>query len=262
MEVNVSKGKDGENQKSARTKAARNGLKNQQNLANIAEARFRETNLFADILSSFDAHGGSAENKLDKQFRPWLIKFALALYKNKIRSQAWDELKFRCDALMLLKDLYLFTYIGKTSADVLQSACRFLQEELDRLVPGCRTLHEKTSILFNHPKLRLLTVMSEGLSQIFADQIHSLAVVEQKLELLRELGRQKGSYKPDSRTFYLYGMATTVHAGTGKYHYRELARLTEAARIAHGEKEKDVGVDVDALKRRAERYIKRMSSSM
>ncbi len=196
---------------------------------------------------------------MDKEFRPWLIRFALALYKNKIRSQAWDELKFRCDTLMLLKELYLFTYMGKTSADVLQSACRFLKEELDKLVPQCKRLRENTSTLFKNPKLRLLTVMSEGLAQMFTEQSHSLAVVEQKLELLRELGRQKGSYKPDSRTFHLYGMATTVHTGTGKYHYRELAKLTEAARIAHGEEEDDVGVDVDALKRRAERYMERMN---
>jgi len=208
--------------KSDLTKTARNALKDHKNRAETAAARISET-LFADILSSFEAHGGSAENTLDKEFRAWLIKFALALYKNEIQSQAWDELKFNCDALMLLKDLYLFTYIGKTSADVLQSACRFLKEELDELLPKYRTIHEKTSTLFNHPKLRLLTVMSKGLSQMFAEQSHSLAVIEQKLELLRELGSQKGSYNTDSRTFHLYGMATTVHEGTGRYHYRELA---------------------------------------
>jgi hypothetical protein len=99
----VAKGRrNGGSQKSDRTNAARNSLKNQQNLAEIAEARFRETNLFADILSSFEAHGGSAENKLGKEFRTWLIKFALVLHESEIRSQAWNELKSQCDVLMLL----------------------------------------------------------------------------------------------------------------------------------------------------------------
>jgi|ERR1700677_2245236 hypothetical protein len=161
---------------------------------------------------------------------------------------------------MRVKELYLFTYTGKTSANVLQEACRFLKEELDKLLPKYGKLHKKTSTLFDHPKLRLLTVMSKSLSQIFEEQKCSLAMVEQKLELIRAFAEPNGSYKTDARTFHLHGMARTVHEGTGKYHYRELARLTEAASAAHGAE--GAPVDVDALKRRVERYRNRMSSRM
>jgi hypothetical protein len=71
-----------------------------------------EATLVTDILSSFDAHGGSAENKLGKEFWAWVRRFALTLHKDKARSQAWNELKSKCDVLMLLKELYFFTYIG------------------------------------------------------------------------------------------------------------------------------------------------------
>ena len=59
---------------------------------------------------------------------------------------------------MRVKELYLFTYTGKTSANVLQEACRFLKEELDKLLPKYGKLHKKTSTLFDHPKLASQTV--------------------------------------------------------------------------------------------------------
>src|ERR1700677_538036 len=108
---------------------------------------------------------------------------------------------------MRVKELYLFTYTGKTSANVLQEACRFLKEELDKLLPKYGKLHKKTSTLFDRPKLRLLTVMSKSLSQIFEEQKCSLAMVEQKLELIRAFAEPNGSTRLKFPLFIFMGCA-------------------------------------------------------
>lgn len=115
------------------------------------------------------AHGERAEDKLPKEFSAWLVKFARAVDSNDARKDAWHELKSSCDTLVLINNLYLFTYLGKTSADVLQDAYRFLREGLDKLLPRYSTLSDDTSTLFNDPKLRLLAVLSEAGPQVFAE---------------------------------------------------------------------------------------------
>ena len=180
-------------------------------LAELAAARGVSAETFlAEIRSAFAIHGETADDGMSKEFRPWLIRFALALCESKVRFEAWCELKSKCDVLQLLQELYLFTCFGKTSANVRQDACRFLKKELDKLIPKYGRVHKNASTLFNHPKLRLLTAMSKGLSQIFEEQRHSFAMLQQTLEFLRAFAKQTGSYKADARTFHLYGMAAIV----------------------------------------------------
>jgi hypothetical protein len=144
MEVELARTRKSDaNRKSDRTKALL-GMSRPSTLAEIAASRgMSEATLYADILSSFEAHGESPESKLGKEFRAWLMRFALALYDDDIRPQAWDELKSKCNVLILLKELYLFTHSGKTSADVIQNACGFLKEKLDKLLSNYKKLQKK-----------------------------------------------------------------------------------------------------------------------
>ena len=211
----------------------------------------------AEFRSSLDAHDERAEDKLDKEFRAWLIEFARAVDSNDARKDAWHELKSSCDTLVLINNLYLFTYDGKTSADVLQDAYRFLKEGLDKLLPRYSTLSEDTSTLFNDPKLHLLAVLSEAVPQVFAEPIRSIVMAEAALRATREWAKEMGSYKTEAHDLHLYAMATSVREATGEYHFAEIVTLIEAARAAHGLE--DEPLDEEALKKRVQRYITRMN---
>ena len=176
---------------------------------------------------------------------------------NEARKDAWQELKSKCDVLFLLQQLYLFTYSGKTTPDVLQDACRFLKDELDKLLPKFTALSEATSVLFADPKLRLLSVLSEAVPQVFAQPIRSISMAEEALEATRRWAKTMGSHKTEAHDLHLYAMATTVRAATGEYHFAEIVTLIEAAHAAHGAE--DEPLDEEALKKRVQRYITRMN---
>ena len=230
----------------------------QQTLAEwVASHSTADPNHLAEYLSSMKAHGERAEDRFTEQFSGWLVKFALAVDKNSIRTQAWEKLKSKCDVLLLLQHLYLFTYFGKTSADVLQDAFRFLKAGIDGLIPKYSKTCKDTSELFDDPKLGLITVLSKQIRPLFEEPMRLLRIAEQELLAMRQWAEQMGSHKTDAHDLDLYAMATSVRAATGQYHFPELAKLIEAARIAHGGR--DEPVDEGVMKRRVERYAKRMN---
>jgi hypothetical protein len=226
-------------------------------LGELASSRaISEATLLAEFHSSLQSHRERAEDKLQKEFSGWLVKFAQAVDKNMIRTQAWEKLKSKCDALLLLHHLYLFTYFGTTTADVLQDSCRFLRKELDRLLPKCGALREDVSTVLNHPKLRLLSVLSEAVPQVFAEPLRSFAMAEGALRATRYWAEKMGSHKTEAHDLHLYALAASVLAATGEYHFPHLATLIEAARVAHGARHESV--DEGVLKQRVQRYITRM----
>jgi hypothetical protein len=216
-----------------------------------------EATLMAEFRSSLEAHGERAEDKLQNELSGWLVKFVNALYKDEIRIQEWEKLKYKCDVVVLLQHLYLFTYFGKTTADVLQDACRFLKDELDKLLPKCSALCEDMSTLFNHPKLRILTVLSPKMQPTLAEPETLIRNAEDELWVMRQWAEKMGSYKTEAHDFHLYMLATNVRTATAEYHFPELTTLIEAALDAHGARFDSIRED--ALKRRVERYIKRMN---
>jgi hypothetical protein len=229
-----------------------------QSAAELAASRgISEAALLAEFRASLEVHGERAEDKLPKEFSPWLVKFAQAVDGNKARKDAWQELKSKCDVVFVLQHLYLFTYPGKTTSDVLQDACRFLKDELDKLLPKFSAVSEATSALFADPKLRLLSVLSEAVPQVFAQPIRSIAMAEEAIEATRRWAETMGSYKTEAHDLHLYAMATSVRAATGKYHFPELATLIEAARASSGAE--DETFDEGNMKRRVHRYAKRMN---
>src|ERR1035437_506 len=143
----------------------------------MAAARgMTEAELMSAYLSSLEAHGERVEDRVGKEFRAWLFKFAKVVAADDSRTEAWQELKSRCDVLLLLQDLYLFTYPEdaqdaekKTTADVLKDSCRFLKEELDKLIQRYDTLYKDTSELVRDPKLKLPEVLSSEISTLFKD---------------------------------------------------------------------------------------------
>ena len=223
----------------------------------VASQTITDETRFAAYRSSLKAHAERVEDKMVKEYPLWLIKFGYAVDKVPIRTQAWEKLKFKCDISKVVRCLYLFTHSGTTSADVVQDAWRFLKDGLDGLLPKYSNISEDTSTLFNHPKLRLLTVLSNKVPQVFVKPMQSIATAEQTLETIRAWAEKMGSYKTDAHDIDLYEMATIVRSATGKYHFPELATLVEAARIAHG-KTKD-HPDEDVLRRRVHRFISRMN---
>ena len=237
-------------------------------LAEQAAARgFTETELIANYLSSLKLHGERVEDRVGKEFQAWLFEFAKVVAANKSRTDAWQELKSRCDVLLLLQDLYLFTYpedsehaAKKTTADVLKDSCRFLKEELDKLIPRYGTLHKDTSELFADPKLRLLGVLSGEINTLFEEPITLLQTAQQELKVMRNWAEKMGSLKTEANDAYLYSLATRVRKSTGEYHFPELTTLVEAALAAHGEADEEA-LDHETLERRVQRYIKRMNLS-
>lgn len=227
-------------------------------LAEMAASRgTTEAAILAAYHSSFEPHDQRAEDKLDKELTQWLAKFAIAVDENKSRTQAWNQLKSRCDSLVLLNCLYLFTYFGKTTPDVLQDASRFLREGLDKLLPKYENLYEETSNLIDDPKQRLFGVLKQEMIPAFKEPTHFLRTAQKELAIMRDWAAQMGSYKTEARDFHLYNMATSVRTATGSYHFTQLATLIEAARVAHGAK--DEPVNEENLKKRVERYITRMN---
>ena len=213
----------------------------------------------AGYRSSLQAHGEEAGDRMPKEFSAWLVKFARAVDSNDARTDAWHELKSSCDSLVLLNNLYLFRYPGKTSADVLQDAFRFLKQGLDKLLPRYSTLSEDTSTLFNDPKLRLLAVLSEDVPRALAEPIRFIIEAKAVLRAAREWAKEMGSYKTEAHDLHLYAMATSVREATGEYHFAEIVTLLEAARAAHGLK--DEPLNEASLKKRVQRYIPWQSSS-
>jgi hypothetical protein len=76
----------------------------------VASHTLVDANLLAEYRSSLEVHGERAENRIEKEFGPWLVKFAKAVDENEALKDAWQKLKSKCDVLLLLRDLHLFTY--------------------------------------------------------------------------------------------------------------------------------------------------------
>lgn len=226
--------------------------------AKLAASRgVSEATLLADYRSSLRSHGEQAEDRMPKEFSTWLVKFARAVDSDDVRTDAWHELKSSCDTLVLINNLYLFGYPGKTSADVLQDTFRFLKQGLDKLLPRYSTLSEDTSTLFNDPKLLLLAVLSEDVPRALAEPIRFIVEAKAVLRAAREWAKEMGSYKSEAHDFHLYAMATSVREATGEYHFAEIVTLLEAARAAHGFR--DDPLNEASLKKRVQRYITRMN---
>lgn len=193
--------------------------------------------------SALDVHGERVEDRMGEEFSIWLIKFAKSVAGDVTRTQAWERLKTKCDVLLLLNDLYLFTYpeesehgTKKTTADVLKNACRFLMEELDKLIPRYGTLQEKAAEVFADPKLKLVGVLSSDMSGLFNEPMALMKTAEQELRIVRNWAAKMASLKTDGNDLYLYSMAARVRKSTGKFHFGELMTLTEAAPLPMVEK--------------------------
>ncbi len=224
-----------------------------------------EAALMSAFLSSLEVYGERVEDRIGKEFRPWLLKFAKVIAADKPRFNAWEKLKLKCDAMLLMRDLYLFTYPDdaqhaktKTTADVLKDSCRYLKEELDKLIEKYGTLYKHTSELFADPKVKLLAVLSKEISALFSEPMNLMDTAQQELKIMREWAEKMGSLKTEANDLYLYSMAARLRESTGEYHMTELATLVEAALAAHGGADEEA-LDHDSLERRVQRYIDRMN---
>lgn len=180
-------------------------------------------------------------------------------------SLAVPDIKTKCDALLLLTDLYLFTYPDrsehgkkKTAADAIKNSYRVLKQELDKLIPRYGTLLKNTSELCSDPKLKILNILINDLNEILNEPMALLKTAQKELQLVRDWAGQMGSLKTKAKHFYLYSMATRLHKSTGKYYYGELTTLTDAALAAHGGTDNDA-LDQKTLEREVQRYINRMN---
>jgi hypothetical protein len=232
-------------------------------LADLAEARgMSKADLRSAYLSGLEVYGERVENRIE-EFIPWLKRFQMEVAGDDTRTRfdAWQKLKLKCDFLLLVRNLYLFTYPKdaqhakkKTTADVQKDSCRFLKEVLDKLIPRYATLHKRTSKLCADPKLKLVSVLSEEASALFSELLN----LTNKLKNMRRWAAKMASLKTDARDIYLYSMAVSLRESTGEYQMSDLQTLIEAALAAHGQPHKDV-VDAENLKRHVQRFVKRMN---
>jgi hypothetical protein len=235
-------------------------------LAEMAAARnMKEADLMSAYRSSLEVYGGTVEDRVGKEFRPWLHRFAQVVAADTPRVDAWEELKFKCDVPLLLRDLYLFTYPEdaehakkKTAADVLKDSCRYLKDELDKLIEKYGTLHKHTSELFADPKLKLLAVLSKEISALFSEPMNLMDTAQQELKILREWAEKMASLKTEANDVYLYSMAARLRESTGEYHMPELTFLVEASLAAHGEADEEA-LNYKSLERRVQRYADRIN---
>ena len=235
-------------------------------LAGQAAARgITETELVEDYLSSLKAHGETVEESAGKEFQPWLRKFTEVVASDKNRTKAWQKLEAKCDVPLLLINLYFFAYTQvsqqaekKTAADVFKDSCRFLKEELDKLIQRYSTLHNDTSELFAGAKLKPLFLLSDERSKLFRQPLDYMGLVLRELKTMRNWAEKMGSLKTDANDLYLYSIARRVREATGEYHFSEITTLVEAALAAHGGIDKET-LDHKTLERRVQRFIKRMN---
>jgi hypothetical protein len=209
------------------------------------------------VRSSLSLYDKTAEERLIKHFPEWFANFAPAIQKDKNRTQAWEQLKMAFD-LDVLVQLYLFTYPGKTTTDVIQDAFRFLRDGLDKLLPKYDALCKATLCLINDPKVKFLKLISEKArmqEEIFDKPIRFIRAAQADLTATRDYAKQAGSHKIDAHDHHLYLVAKTVFDATGKYHFAQIATLVEAANVAHGKR--DEIVTEDQVKQRVYRYTKR-----
>ncbi len=80
-------------------------------MAASSDSREEEV-VLAHYLPSLQVHGERVEDRIDKEFAPWLVHFAEEVAGDDFRAKAWEKLKSSCDVMKLLYDLYLFTYPG------------------------------------------------------------------------------------------------------------------------------------------------------
>lgn len=235
-------------------------------LAGQAAARgITETELVEDYLSSLKVHGETVEESVGKEFQPWLRRFTEVVASNESRTRAWQELTAKCDAPLLLINLYLFAYTQvaqpsekKTAADVFKDSCRFLKEELDRLIQRYSTLHKDTSELFADAKLKPLFLLSDERRALFRQPLNFMGLVLSELKTMRNWAEKMGSFKTEANDLYLYSMARRIREATGEYHFSEITTLVEAALAAHGGIDEET-LDHKTLERRVQRFIKRMN---
>ena len=185
---------------------------------------------YLDCIGSF---GEIAESKLQAEFGKWLIKFVGVLAESEARMDAWQKLKNAGHTLLLLGNLYLFTYLGDTTANALQHNWGILKDALDKLIADHEKLCKETSAVIDDPRLRvfMLSFRDQGLT---SEPSQHLKLAQRKLEMLRTLALKMSSGKTDSHNMHLYSLATMVHTATGSGCTKELANLIESAYAAHG----------------------------
>lgn len=76
----------------------------------VADRGMSEAEWMSEYVSSLKVYGETVEDRISKEFRPWMLKFAQVVAADTPRLDAWEKLKVKCDVLLLLGDLYLFTY--------------------------------------------------------------------------------------------------------------------------------------------------------
>ncbi len=233
-------------------------------LATLAAAHgISEADWMSAYQSSLKMYGQTVEDRVGEEFRPWLLKLANVIEADEHRFDALQKLMSKCDVLLLMPDLYLFTYPEesqrakkRTAADAFKDSCRYLKE-LDKLVPRYATLHKRTSKVFARRKLKLLrVVLSKEVSALFSEPATFIDIAQQQLKGMRQWAGKMASLKTDINDVYLWLMAARLRESTGEYHMTELATLVEVALAAHGEQDK---ADEDMLKQRVQRYAKRMN---
>jgi len=188
----------------------------------------------------------------------WLKMFAEEIAGNHYKSlNAWRTLEKKCDTSWIIELLYLLTLRGKCLADQNQDVYHALIAEVEKIIAKYEKLRDDIVALVQNSRL------SFPMTYIGCDLLKEIRTLEEskkRLETLRDANEKWGSYKRNSRDWYLFLLAAQVINATGRSHVKELASLIESARAAHKER---TGVgDEDALKKRIQRWAEFLNAKV
>lgn len=193
------------------------------------------------------AHGGGGAEYRAK----WLRRFAETVAGDTKNAAVWEQLAERCDTSYLIDLLYLFTYRGKVLVDKSTSAHHLLNDRLKKLVRLYEKLNGELRRLMHDQQL------SSALGFCGVSLVEQSKLLGQALHVAKETASNWGSYRTNPRDWYLSLIADHIRKATGSDNVPAIMALTEASRVAHGER-REVFTDEGTVRKRLQRYRKRL----
>lgn len=166
---------------------------------------------------------------IDLAQTPWLKKFAEEIARNRSCTEAWAELKVKCDTSYITDLIYAFTFPGELPEDKGRDLFRTLKEEIDGILPAYDKLGDEIRGIINNSEFS--PIMAYHRAE-FSEQVQLLRAAHEHLNTLRGLAAKWGSHKRAARSWYLLLLLSETLRATGSRQESALMELIQAGYIA------------------------------
>jgi hypothetical protein len=159
----------------------------------------------------------------------WLRRFAEDVAKDTASLEPWNMLKKNCPAPFLIEHLYMYTVPGKTAQQKKAGSYKAFNAQIEKMIRRYNNLQDDVLSLYRDSFAIIVFAPRPDLHE----ELQKLRDSQQRFETLRDLIKERGWYKPDSRNF-LYLLSEQIRYRTGHAHVVALTSLIASARNAHG----------------------------